>query len=195
MNRPTPPSWYWRCPIFHRRRRTPSWARTQPGSSACHSDSGPGTGPSWATWVCSLPVRQVVSSRAEQVPPVAGDVEEHGDAAVRLGAGWLHELDASGRHPRVCRVEVLHPEEEPHPPAGLVADGGGLAFPSARASSRPVAAPGGRTTTHRLGCPPPLVRAGESSTSSKPSAPVKKPIAGSYSLTTTVMRSRCTAPA
>src|SRR5262245_53700562 len=195
MNRHTPPGWYWRCPIFHRRRRAPSWARTQPGSSACQSDKGPEqarVGPHWCA-VCRY--GRPVPSRTEQVPPVAGDVEEHGDAAVRLGAGWLHELDASRRHPRVCRVEVLHPEEEPHPPAGLGADGGGLAFPAARASSRPVAAPGGRTTTHRLGCPPPLVRAGESSTSSKPSAPVKKPIAGSYSLTTTVMRSRCTAPA
>src|SRR5215467_1098332 len=66
--------------------------------------------------------------------------------------------------------------------------------PSARASSRPVAAPGGRTTTHRLGRPPLVVRAGESSTSSKPSAPTKKSIAGSYSLTTMATRSRCTAP-
>src|SRR5690242_9305244 len=66
--------------------------------------------------------------------------------------------------------------------------------PSARASSRPVAAPGGLTTTHRLGRPS-LVRSGESSASSKPSAPVKNLMAGSYSLTTMATRPRCIAPA
>src|SRR5580704_18015856 len=66
--------------------------------------------------------------------------------------------------------------------------------PSARASSRPVAAPGGLTTTHRLARPS-LVGAGESSTSSKPSTSTKKRMAGSYSPTTIAMRPRCTPPA
>lgn len=50
--------------------------------------------------------------------------------------------------------------------------------PSARARRMPVSAPGGRTTTQRLGRPS-LVLAGESSTSSNPRARVKKAIASS----------------
>jgi len=49
--------------------------------------------------------------------------------------------------------------------------------PSAWASRMPVSAPGGRTTTHRFGRPPPVVSAGESSTRSNPSAWVKKAMA------------------
>src|SRR5215469_15842611 len=63
--------------------------------------------------------------------------------------------------------------------------------PSARARSKPVTSPGGRTMTHRLARPS-SVRDGESSTSSNPSASTKKLIAGSYSLTTIAMRPRCT---
>src|SRR5262249_8326903 len=58
----------------------------------------------------------------------------------------------------------------------------------------PVAAPGGLTTTHRLGRPS-LVRSGESSASSKPRASTKNPMAASYSLTTMATRPRCIAPA
>jgi hypothetical protein len=62
------------------------------------------------------------------------------------------------------------------------------------AINRPVTAPGGRTTTCRLGRPS-FVSDGESSTSSKPITSTKNLIAGSYSLTTTATRPRYTAPA
>ena len=60
--------------------------------------------------------------RAEEVPPVAGDVEEHGDPAVDLGAWLGDELDAGRHHSRVGGVEVVDPEEEPDAAGDLVAD-------------------------------------------------------------------------
>ena len=135
----------------------------------------------------------VLRSRTDKVPFVAGDVEKHRDAAVGFGARCREELHARGCHPCARGIEVLDVEEETDPAGGLLPDDGGLVSPSARASSRPVAAPGGRTTTHRLGRPS-FVRAGESSTSSKPSASTKKLTAGSYSPTTMAIRPRCTAP-
>ena len=42
-------------------------------------------------------VRPFTSSVAEQVPAIAGDVDEHHDAAVRLERGLADELDARGR--------------------------------------------------------------------------------------------------
>jgi hypothetical protein len=107
--------------------------------------------------------------RTEEVPAVAGDVEEHGDAAVGFGARRGDELDSGGRHPLVGGSEVVYLEEEPDPAGELVADDGGLILPSARARRMPVSAPGGRTTTHRLGRPS-LVSDGESSTSSNSSS-------------------------
>jgi hypothetical protein len=56
--------------------------------------------------------------------------------------------------------------------------GGGAIGYLAEGVAWPVAAPGGRTTTHRLGRPS-FVRDGESSTSSKPSAFTKNPMAES----------------
>jgi hypothetical protein len=118
------------------------------------------------------------SCRAEKIPLVASDVEEHGNAAIRLRARRRHELGSSGRHLQVGRVDILNVEEETHPAAACFPTMAAWSSPSARASSRPVAAPGGRTTTHRLGRPS-FVTDGESSTSSKPSALTKKLIAGS----------------
>src|SRR6185437_810411 len=66
---------------------------------------------------------------AEQVPPVARHVEEHGDAPVRLVARLGGELDPGRRHALVRGAEVVHPQEEPDPPGDLVADGRGLARP------------------------------------------------------------------
>ena len=75
-------------------------------------------------------------------------------------------------------VEVVDPQEEPDPPGELAPDDARLVVAVGRASRSPVAAPGGRTTTQRFGRPS-LVCAGESSTSSKPSASTKKAIAAS----------------
>jgi hypothetical protein len=66
------------------------------------------------------------SGGPEQVPAVAGDVEEDGDPAVGLGAGLFEEADAGGAHPVVGGGAVLDPQEEPDPAGVLVADGGRL---------------------------------------------------------------------
>ena len=50
-------------------------------------------------------------------------------------------------------LEIVNVQEEAHPAPGLPPDDGGLVFSVSPASSRPVPAPGGRTTTHRLGRP------------------------------------------
>jgi hypothetical protein len=137
---------------------------------------------------------QVLRRRTDKVPFVAGDVEKHGDAAVVFGTRGREEPHARGCHPCVPGVEVLNVEEETHPAGGLLPDDGGLVFP---VSPREQQAGHG---TWRPYYYPPLgypsfVKAGESSTSSKPSASTKKLIAGSYSLTTMAIRPRCTAPA
>ena len=131
---------------------------------------------------------------ADKVPFVASDVGEYSDVAVGFGAQRGEELHARRCHPRMRGVEVLDLEEETHPPGSLLPDGGGLVF---SVSSREQQAGRG---TWRPDYNPPLGapiagQAGESSTSSKPSPSTKKLIAESYSLTTTVMRPRCTAPA
>jgi hypothetical protein len=89
---------------------------------------------------------------------IAGDVSEHGDAAVGLGARLGDELDSSGSHSLIRRVEVLHAQEQPDASGELMSDHGGLVLAFAR---------------------PSFVSDGESSTSSKPSMPTKKSIAGS----------------
>jgi len=118
------------------------------------------------------------SVRSEEVPAVAGDVEEDGVAAVGLGAGFGEELDAGGEHASAGGVEVLDAQEESDPAGVLVADGRSLSFAVGAGEQSPVSAPGGRTTTQRFGRPS-LVRAGESSASSNPRASVKNAIAES----------------
>ena len=61
-------------------------------------------------------------NRAKQVPAVAGDVEEHGDSAVRLVARLADELDPSRCHAAMGGGEVVHPQEEPNPPGVLPPD-------------------------------------------------------------------------
>jgi hypothetical protein len=133
----------------------------------------------------------VLGRGTDQVPFVASDVEEHGDAAIRFHTRCPDEPHTGRCHPCVHGIEILHVEEETDPPGGLLPDDGGLVFSVGLARSKPVTAPGGRTVTHRLGRPS-LVRDGESSASSNPSTSTKKLIAGSYSLTTMAMRPRCT---
>src|SRR5215831_7248130 len=61
-----------------------------------------------------------VACRAEQVPPVTGDIGEDGDSPVGFGARRAAELHAGGRHPPVGGIEVINPEEEPDTAADLV---------------------------------------------------------------------------
>jgi hypothetical protein len=78
-----------------------------------------------------------------------------------------------------------------HPADGLPPDDGGCSSPSTWPSSKPGAAPSGRTITYRLGRPS-FVRAGESCTNWKPGTSTNKLMAGSYSLTTIAARPRHT---
>ncbi len=61
-------------------------------------------------------------SLPEQIPPVAGDVDEHGDASVRHLTNGGDELDARSVETRARGVEVVDPEEEPDAASRLVAD-------------------------------------------------------------------------
>ena len=61
--------------------------------------------------------------RAEQVPTVAGHVEEHGDPAVGLVARRRDELDAAVEHPALGSLEVVDAEEQPDSTGVLAADG------------------------------------------------------------------------
>lgn len=127
-----------------------------------------------AVWLASA----VMSGGAEEVPPVAGDVEEDRDPAIGLGPWFPDEGDTGPGHPSVSGVEVVDTEEEPDRPATWLPTAARWCSPSARASGIPVWAPGGRTTTYRLGRPS-LVSDGESSTRSKPSTSLKNAIAES----------------
>src|SRR6516165_1824382 len=64
--------------------------------------------------------------RAEQVPPVTGDVDEDSDTAVGFRSRRAAELNAGGRHPVVDGIEVIDPEEEPDTVADLIAGRRGL---------------------------------------------------------------------
>ena len=64
---------------------------------------------------------------AEQVPAVAGDVEEDGEAAIRLVAWLGDELHPGGAHPFVrCCERLLDAQEEADPAGVLGADDSGL---------------------------------------------------------------------
>ena len=61
-------------------------------------------------------------SRTEEVPAVAGDVDEDDDLAVGLDARGSGELDLCRQHARIRGVEVVDLQEEADPAAELVAD-------------------------------------------------------------------------
>lgn len=77
-----------------------------------------------AVWLASA----VMSGGAEEVPPVAGDVEEDRDPAIGLGPWFPDEGDTGPGHPSVSGVEVVDTEEEPDPAGYLVTDSGTLVF-------------------------------------------------------------------
>src|SRR4051812_20940899 len=65
----------------------------------------------------------VVVSGAQQIPPIAGDVEEDRDAAVGFGARVTDEPHAGLRHLSVRRVEVIDTQEVSDSAGCLVTDG------------------------------------------------------------------------
>ena len=87
-----------------------------------------------------FPSRELPALRrgTDKVPFDGGDVVEHGDVAVWLGARCREELHARGGHSRVRGVEILDLEEETHPFGGLLPDDGDLVFAvgTARAAGR-----------------------------------------------------------
>jgi hypothetical protein len=72
---------------------------------------------------------RAVSCGTGKVPFVTGDVQEHGDVAVGLGAWRGEEPHACRCHPGICGTEVLDMEEKAHPAGGLPPDDGGLILP------------------------------------------------------------------
>ena len=66
------------------------------------------------------------SGRLDQVPAVAERVAPDGDGAVRFVAWGFFELNPFGQHAGVVAGEIAGFKEQPDPPAGLIADGGGL---------------------------------------------------------------------
>lgn len=121
--------------------------------------------------------RSARRSRPEQVPAVAGNIDEDGDLTVWLAPGVGDELDARSAHPVIGGLEVVDAQEQPDAARELVTDRARLTL-SAWASSSAVVAAGGRTTTHRFGRPS-LVKDGESTTSSKPKTSTKNRMASS----------------
>ncbi len=67
--------------------------------------------------------------RPQQVPTVAGDVDENGDCPVGLRSWLGHELDGLVDHPTVRRLEVVHSEKEADAIGNLRTNGGGLLRP------------------------------------------------------------------
>jgi hypothetical protein len=78
-----------------------------------------------------------VAGGAEQVPPVASHVAEHGDATVRLVARLAEELDPVVEHPTAGRVEVVDVEEEADAPGELPADHARLLVPVGAGQEQP----------------------------------------------------------
>jgi hypothetical protein len=81
--------------------------------------------------MCDLGARlagAAMSGGAEEVPSVAGDVEEDRDSVIGFGPRFLDEDDTGLRHAQVGGVEVVDAEEEPDSSGYLVADCGTLVF-------------------------------------------------------------------
>ena len=64
----------------------------------------------------------------EQVPPVPGHVEEHGDGAIGLVARSIDELHPVVHHVPILRGEIVDPQEEAHPTCRLLTHGRCLPF-------------------------------------------------------------------
>lgn len=116
--------------------------------------------------------------RSEQVPSVAGDVEEDNDASVRL-IPWLgDELHAGRAHPFEGVLEVVRTQKQPNSTRELVPDRAGLML---------TVSPGEKQRGGRTGRPyndpalrpASLVKDGEASTSSNPRMSTKNRMASS----------------
>jgi hypothetical protein len=119
------------------------------------------------------------STRAgQEIPFVAGDVEEDCDPAVGLVARFGEELDSRLDHASVGGVEVVNLEKEADAAGELVADGCAL-LRTVGLGEQDACLPAPGTDNHPSLRSPSLVCAGESSTSSKSSASTKKVMAAS----------------
>ena len=58
----------------------------------------------------------------EQIPPIPGDVDKDGEAAVRLVSGIGHERDTVVEHPLPGCFEIVDTEEQAHATCELVSD-------------------------------------------------------------------------
>ena len=126
-----------RCPHMVKRLATPVPSASRPRPpSFCRGSPKPGT-----------------FSRAEEIPAVAGDVQEDGHATVGLLARRLDELDPCSGHPLDWASKSSTRRNNPTRPANWSPIASRWRSPSAWASRRPVCAPGGRTTTQRFGRP------------------------------------------
>jgi hypothetical protein len=68
----------------------------------------------------SSPRSPAARSWTEQIPAIAGDIQEHGDLAVCLTAGWPDELDTCCHHPLVLMSKVVHTQKEAYAAGVLV---------------------------------------------------------------------------
>jgi hypothetical protein len=66
--------------------------------------------------------------RPEQVPTIAGDIDEDNNVAVRFPPRFGDELHARLAHPLICGVEVLDAQKQPDAPRELIADGSSLSL-------------------------------------------------------------------
>ena len=64
--------------------------------------------------------------RAEKVPTIPCDVDEHTDSPVELVAWLADELDPVLAQSPVCSIEVLDAKEQPDTPGVLPTNGGQL---------------------------------------------------------------------
>lgn len=62
------------------------------------------------------------SNPRDQIPAIAGHVEEDGDTPVRFVPRALHEHYARRPQPLIRGLEVVHAQEEPHPIRALMPD-------------------------------------------------------------------------
>ena len=82
----------------------------------------PSTGTKAFNWIGQCNRDRLAGLGAEQIPPIAGDIEEHRNLAVGLGSRGGHELDAAIGHSLMSGGEIVNLQEESDPPGDLIAD-------------------------------------------------------------------------
>ncbi len=64
--------------------------------------------------------------RLEQIPEIAPWILKHDDAAIHLMSRFFLENHTLGFHGLIVALEIIRVQEKSNPPAGLIADRGGL---------------------------------------------------------------------